>query len=98
MAVEVHGEGGDEDGAGVLVAGVAGVVYDGDHMGRGWWWVMGVGWLVFLALVAVVAIVLIRQFVPQTSGDRSAQKILAERFARGEIDEDEYRRRRDALS
>ena len=40
---------------------------DGDHMGRGSWWVS------------------------------RADEVLDERFARGEIDEDEYRRRRDAL-
>jgi putative membrane protein len=68
-----------------------------DHMGGGWWWVMGVGWLVFLAAIVVLAVVLVRQYRgPATSG-RSAHDVLDERFARGEIDEEEYRRRRDAL-
>ena len=76
--------------------GIAQVVGDGDHMGRGWWWVMGVGWLIFLAVLVVLAVVLVRGF----TNDRprgNADDILAERFARGEIDEDEYRRRRSAL-
>ena len=70
-----------------------------NHMGGGWWWVMGIGWLVFLAVIAMVATYVVRQ-----SGDRGsraassgAEDVLAERFARGEIDDDEYQRRRDAL-
>ena len=75
------------------------IVYDGgDHMSGGWWWVMGIGWLVFLALIVVLAVVLVRHYSPAAGGTRrSAQDTLDERFARGEIDEDDYRRRRDAL-
>ena len=69
----------------------------GDNMGRGWWWVMGIGWLVFLALIVVLAVVLARTYRPGGSTRRAAHDTLDERFARGEIDEDEYRRRRDAL-
>jgi putative membrane protein len=70
----------------------------GDHMSSGWWWVMGVGWLVFLAIVVLSALLLVRHLgSPDRRGVRSAQDTLAERFARGEIDEDEYRKRRDAL-
>jgi putative membrane protein len=83
-----------------MLAVIAAQVCDdcGDHMGRGWWWVMGVGWLVFLALVVVLAIVLTRQYRGAGTGTRRpAHDVLDERFARGEIDEDEYRRRREAL-
>jgi len=75
---------------------VLGQMWDGDHMGRGWWWVMGIGWLIFLAFIVLLVVVLVRTF---TNGPArgSADDILAERFARGEIDEDEYRRRRNAL-
>lgn len=73
------------------------VIHDNDHMGGGWWWMMGVGWLVFLAIVVTLGFVLARGFSSRDRGSRSAQDILAERFARGEIDEDEYRKRRDAL-
>jgi putative membrane protein len=70
----------------------------GDHMSNGWWWAMGIGWLVFLAVVVVLVVVLVRHFSSTGGrGVRSAQDTLAERFARGEIDEDEYRKRRDAL-
>ena len=68
-------------------------------MGGGWWWVMGVGWLVFLALIVLVVIFVVRQSVDrgQRGTSRGAEDVLSERLARGEIDEDEYRRRRDAL-
>ena len=70
----------------------------GDHMGRGWWWVMGIGWLVFLALVVVLVVILVRHFTQnRPTRSSTAEAVLAERFARGEIDEDEFRRRRDAL-
>lgn len=75
-------------------------MWDGDHMGRGWWWVMGAGWLLFLAFLGVLGYLLVRH----ATGARGsapptgrADEILDERLARGEIDEDEYRRRRDAL-
>jgi len=72
---------------------------DGDHMGGGWWWVMGIGWLVFLAAIVVIVVLLVRQSGNRGgSGARSRpEDLLAERLARGEIDEEEYRRRRDAL-
>jgi putative membrane protein len=78
--------------------------HDGDHMGIGWWWVMGIGWLLILALIFVLVVVLLRQLSSsrpwsrgRTDDSSSAERILSERFARGEIDEDDYRRRRDAL-
>ena len=73
---------------------------DGDHMGSGWWWVMGIGWLLFLGFFAFLVYLLVRHHTVSgtTTGPRStAEDLLAERLARGEIDEDEYRRRRDAL-
>jgi putative membrane protein len=76
----------------------------GDHMdnGNGWWWIMGiVGLLIVIALVVIVVMTLQRSNVPRPEGSattrRTADDLLSERFARGEIDEDEYRRRRDAL-
>ena len=68
-----------------------------DHDGgNGWGWVVLV--LVVVLLVAVT-VLLVRHFSDgrRGTGRRDAEDLLAERFARGEIDEDEYRRRRDAL-
>lgn len=74
-----------------------------DHMGGyGWWGMMGLGWLVGLLVVGL----LVWAIVQATQGSRradalpstnAAEATLADRFARGEIDEDEYRRRLDAL-
>lgn len=76
----------------------------GDHMdnGNGWWWIMGlVGLLIVVALVVVIVVALQRSNAPKpdASGStrRTADDLLAERFARGDIDEAEYRQRRDAL-
>ena len=60
---------------------------------------MGIGWLVFLAIVVLAVLFVVQQSADRGHGTRSrgAEDVLAERLARGEIDEDEYRRRRDAL-
>ena len=76
-----------------------------DH---GWsgadWVVVGVLMLLFWAVVVAAGIALVRslgqpgrgQGLPDATGS-GAERILAERYARGEIDEDEYTRRRDVL-
>ena len=70
---------------------------DGGHMDGGWWWVMGIGWLVFLAAIVVIVVVLVRRSDHRGTTLSEPEELLAERLARGEIAEDEYRRRRDAL-
>ena len=74
-----------------------------DHMDgwSGWMWFGGLLWLlIIVSVVAVVAWLVVRTAGP-ASGTKdssdSARRILAERFARGEIDEDEYIRRRELL-
>jgi putative membrane protein len=67
----------------------------GDHGGG-----RGIGFIVFLALIALIitaVILVVRHFVSRPQGARHAENLLAERFARGEIDEAEYQRRRAAL-
>lgn len=76
--------------------------------GYGWgWgsWLMGFGMIVFWVLIIAGAVVLVRyvgiardgrETGPGT-GQGNAEQILADRFARGEIDEDEYRKRRELL-
>ena len=69
--------------------------------GGGGFWMWG-GSFVLLALIVLVVVVVMRQQDDRHADGRSdaapgAEEILDERFARGEIDEDEYRRRRDAL-
>jgi putative membrane protein len=77
------------------------VMHDG--MGWGGWFVMTLIVVLLVTLVVLAFLALFRGTGP--SGDRgeqrrsrsSADQLLDERFARGEIDEEEYRRRRDAL-
>ncbi|MET9391251.1 SHOCT domain-containing protein [Streptomyces sp. NPDC006624] len=73
------------------------------HGMSGWgWFGMSVGMVAFWALI-ITALVLVFRAVNQPHEHTHApaaptpQQILAERFARGEIDEEEYRRRMDAL-
>ncbi len=51
--------------------------------------------LLFITLWVVVILTLRRRW--QHCGARSGEQVLAERYARGEIDEDEYRARRSVL-
>lgn len=69
------------------------------HMTGIGWWAMLAFWI---ALFAVLVFVLLQASSSNRSaspGQRTpdASDVLATRFARGEIDEDEYRQRRDVL-
>ncbi len=66
--------------------------------GFGWGgWLVGVALMVgFWVLIFWVVVSLVRR--PESQSTRStAHEILSERFARGDIDADEYARRHDAL-
>jgi len=73
-------------------------------MGWGAWVFMGFMMLIFFALIAAVVIALVRTSGhgpgvppgPERSGDE-ALRLLDERFARGDIDAEEYTKRRDLL-
>ncbi|HUP16401.1 MAG TPA: SHOCT domain-containing protein [Acidimicrobiia bacterium] len=69
-----------------------------DHM-MGWGSALALWLLVLLAIVAGV-VWLVRTLVDrpaQTGSTKSAIRILEERFARGEIDRDEFEERRRTL-
>jgi putative membrane protein len=73
------------------------------HDPTGWGWVaMTVGMAVLWGLLITLAVVLVRGLnrpAGPADGPRSSpERLLAERFARGEIDEDEYRRRLATLT
>ncbi|HEX7246832.1 MAG TPA: SHOCT domain-containing protein [Actinomycetota bacterium] len=66
----------------------------------GWWW----GWLVMVGFWVVIVLLVVwavRGSGRNDHSDRadrsSAERTLDERFARGEIDVDEYEARREAL-
>lgn len=76
--------------------------------GGGWWW-MTIMMVVFWGGLILVAITLIRRprlashasapgIVTPSTARPTAQEILAERLARGEIEPDDYRSRLDALN
>lgn len=74
------------------------------HVGWGGWWfplipLLFFGFWIFLILVVVRPWVWRRRgFGPQAgSGPEAAEAVLAERYARGEIDEREYRARLETL-
>lgn len=71
---------------------------------NGSWWAFGVPllWLLFLALIVLGVVLVVRSL---SSGGRTQQlaeaggalRILDERFARGEVDQEEYEKRRRVL-
>ncbi|MFP8883892.1 SHOCT domain-containing protein [Streptomyces mangrovi] len=75
------------------------------HGVSGWeWFAMSAGMILFWVLVITAAVLLFRALDrprqsprapqgPGAPGGSSAERLLAERFARGEIDEEEYRGR-----
>jgi len=56
--------------------------------GNGWF--MGWGWLFWIAIVAGLVVLILRTW--RAGGDRTgtAERILKERFARGEIDREQF--------
>ena len=71
------------------------------HMDGFGWAMMGMGCLVMLVIVGLVVWAVIQTTSSSSRRDNdptaSAKRILADRFARGEIDDEEYRRRSDEL-
>jgi len=70
--------------------------YDG---GWGWgaWLAMTLTMVVFWGGLATVILLMLRRVVARGPRVDTSAAILAERFARGEIDEAEYERRRQKL-
>jgi putative membrane protein len=75
-----------------------------DHM-NGWGWTMMILWsMIWIGFLGVVGYAVINwarggSHTPDrgASADKTARELLDERLARGEIDTDEYQRRRAAL-
>ena len=77
--------------------------YDGDggHMSGWGWTATTIGSVLVLVLLGAIVVLLVR--LGSRSADppperRSPEQLLGERFARGEIDEEEYRHRLDVLA
>jgi putative membrane protein len=72
-----------------------------DWHGYSWWWfvAMPLGMLGFWALVAWAVVTVMRgtRTTPPATAPAEAERILAERYARGDIDPAEYHARLDDL-
>lgn len=78
----------------------AGVWHDGSGWGIGGFLLTIVMMGIFWGAMVVTIVWGIRQFRPRQpagSASTSAMRVLEERFARGEIDAEEFQRRRDIL-
>jgi putative membrane protein len=67
----------------------------------GWGWGMGFGpffMILFWALIIAGAIVLIRWLVDQSQGGKTALQILQERYAKGELQREEYEQKKRDLT
>jgi putative membrane protein len=64
-----------------------------------WWMVVySVVWFVLIAAAITALVIWIRRSTVPAGGPPSARHILGERFARGEIDDEEFHRRLTTLS
>lgn len=63
----------------------------------GWWPLIPIAWAVFWTVVVLGAAVVLSRRGAGWHRQPSGAAVLAERYARGEIDEDEYRHRRAVL-
>jgi putative membrane protein len=89
--------------SGLAVIGAAKKGRGGDMM-WGWdagggWLMMGIGMLIWVALIALVVWLVLRAVGqrPGGGGSESGEELLKRRFASGEIDDEEYRRRLEIL-
>ncbi|KOV39020.1 hypothetical protein ADK60_01265 [Streptomyces sp. XY431] len=84
------------------------MMYWNDHGMSGWgWFGMGLTMLLFTALIIGGGVLLFRALdrsnthpmppAPPAPPAVTAEQLLGERFARGEIDDEEYRKRLSAL-
>ena len=81
------------------------MMYWNDGWGWGAWIAMGFMMLLFWGVIAAVVFLLVRPLgphdeatpPPKPPSEDEATRILDQRFARGEIDEQEYRAKRDLL-
>jgi len=66
----------------------------------GMWFGGGLMWLLWIVLIAAVIyaiVAVVRGTSPQRNDGNDALEILRQRYARGEIDEEEFERRRREL-
>ena len=70
-------------------------MYEWHGFGGGMMWIF---WILILLALAGFVIFLARQAGESRNRDKTALEILQERYARGEIDRDEFKQMRDDLN
>ncbi len=70
--------------------------YGGYGMGMGWWWIIGL--IVLVAVVWMVVKTMNQQNATKTESKKTALDILNERYAKGEVDKQEYEERKKDLT
>ena len=67
----------------------------GHGWGMGWWWIIGI--IIVIAVVWVVIKSMNQKTVSSQSTEKSALDVLKERYAKGEIDKQEFEERKKDL-
>lgn len=78
-------------------ARAATMIADAGHMDGFGWGMMAVAWISLIILVGAIIWFGARSASTTQNATSSALSILSDRYARGEIDDEEYRRRSDEL-
>lgn len=74
------------------------VLAEGANGGPGGWWpIFPILWFLFIGFLIFTVFRFRRGGPPQWARGQSGEGVLAERYARGEINEDEYRERLTVL-
>lgn len=69
--------------------------FGGHHWGMGWWWIIGL--IVLIAIIWIVVKSMNQNTGFTQSPEKSALNILKERYAKGEIDKNEFEERKKDL-
>lgn len=72
--------------------------YDGQWYGHPWAWFGHGLWFLLFAGLGIALVVILSRHLGQGGGGKNARAILEERYARGEIDREEFLARKRDLS